>query len=549
MQKRYGLVRTSAQQGIQGVMVDIEVAISPGLPGFDIVGLADSAIRESRNRVQSAIRSSGLTFPNSRITASMAPAWLRKQGSAFDFPLALAILIASGQVADSGEPLLAFGELTLDGRVRGVPGAISRYAAMRESGGQRCLLPSVNRREVEAISDGQVLYVSSLQEAVARLNGQPFPPDPEQLALTPARTRQMTGAAARLPSAASPAAAAAAGPGTAAAPRDMSADAPDIASIVGQDQAVRALEIAAGGQHNLLLLGSPGSGKTALVNTIVGLLPPLSAAESLELTRIYSAAGLLGEDTGLVQIRPFRAPHHSVTRAAMLGGGSIPRPGEISLAHHGVLFLDEMTEFDPSLLDTLRQPMEEKVVRVCRSQATVVWPASFLLIGAANPCRCGNYLDDRKRCSCDDVQVRQHLSRLSGPLLDRIDLFATVTRLDADSLQRTVMRAANLNRTSAGLRTRICACRDRQRERCLELGIEPAPNGLIASQALADSFRITAAVLQKASAAAETLQLTVRGFQKILRVARTIADLEGDRMLGLPHLGEALQFRMMIGGI
>lgn len=519
MQKRYGLVRTSAQHGIQGIMVDIEVAISPGLPGFDIVGLADPAIRESRNRVQAAIRSSGCSFPNSRITASLAPAWLRKQGSAFDFPLALAVLIASGQVPAAAEPLMAFGELTLDGRVRGVPGAISRYAAMREAGCQRCLIPQGNRREVEAIANEQVLFVGSLQEAVARLNGHAVP-------LSAACPNQQSGT--EEPSAA--------------------AIIPDIGSIVGQDQAVRALEIAAGGHHNLLLLGSPGSGKTALVNTVMGILPPMSLTDSLELTRIYSAAGLLGENDGLITARPFRAPHHTITRAAMIGGGAMPRPGEISLAHHGILFLDEMTEFDPALLDTLRQPLEDKVIRVSRSLSTVIWPASFLLIGAANPCRCGNYLDDKKRCTCDDVQVKQHLARLSGPLLDRIDLFATVTRLDAESLQRTVLKTGNAERTSARLAMRVDACRERQNQRCRELGIDPALNGLLLGEALADAFRISTQVLKKASTAAESLQLTVRSYQKSLRVARTIADLEGSKDLNLQHLGEALQYRMITGG-
>ncbi|MGI6298064.1 MAG: YifB family Mg chelatase-like AAA ATPase [Saccharofermentanales bacterium] len=525
MQKRYGIVRSSAQHGIQGVMVDIEVAISPGLPGFELVGLADPAIKESRNRVQAAIRSSGCTFPNSRITASLAPAWLRKQGSAFDLPLALAILIASGQVPNPAELLTAFGELTLDGRIRGVPGAISRYAAIHESGSQLCMLPSGNRREVEAIADDKVVFVSSLAELVALLNGnhatRVYAKQPETNGCTkeqePATDLNHAKAGA------------------------------DISSIVGQEHAIRAIEIAAAGQHNLLLLGSPGSGKTALVNTIMSLLPPLNSEESLELTRIYSVAGLLGENSGLITKRPFRAPHHSISKAAMLGGGSTPRPGEVSLAHHGVLFLDEMTEFEPAVLDNLRQPLEEKLIRVSRSQYTVLWPASFLLVGAANPCRCGNYLDDRKRCSCDDYQVKQHLSRLSGPLLDRVDLFATMTRLDAESLNRTVTKDKRPAHTSVELAARIAVCRQFQLERCCRQGLKPRLNGLHCSDTLADDFLIPPVVLRKAATAAESLQLTVRGYQKILRVARTIADLAGEEKIGMSHLGEALQFRMMIG--
>ncbi len=533
MQKRYGIVKSSAQQGVQGLIVEIEVAISPGLPGFELVGLADPAIRESRNRIQAAIRSSGCNFPNSRITASLAPAWLRKQGSAFDLPLALAILIASGQVPNFAEPLTAFGELTLDGRIRGVPGAISRYAAILDSDSRRCILPLGNQLEVEAITDDNAIFVSSLKQLVAILN------DKSQLYIKSSQKRnsEQKGNFARKGD---------------SRPKGKSfPDAhktADISSIVGQEQAVRALEIAAAGQHNLLLLGSPGSGKTALVNTVMGLLPPLSQAESLELTRIYSAAGLLGENSGLIENRPFRAPHHSITKAAMLGGGNYPRPGEVSLAHHGVLFLDEMTEFEAALLDNLRQPLEEKVIRVSRSQYTVLWPASFLLIGAANPCRCGNYLDSKKRCSCDETQVRKHLSRLSGPLLDRIDLFATVIRLDAADLKKTVTKAKSPAQTTTRLAARIAVSRKRQLERCRSQNLLPVLNGLHRSETLADDFCIPSAVLRKAALAAESLQLTVRGYQKILRVARTIADLAGETEIGMTHLGEALQFRMMISG-
>lgn len=541
MSKRYGMVRTSALHGVDGVTIEIEVVISSGLPGFDIVGLADSAIRESRNRVQAAVRSSGFTFPNSRITASLAPAYLPKQGSAFDFPLALAILLASGQIRPSSDPVMAFGELTLDGQIRGVPGAISRYAALSGQRPHRLLIPRANRREVVQIAGDNAKFVSSLREAVACLNNpsrHPLQdmsdrgsecsgyPDPDiDLSNTESDCVLShdhdleTGASAR-----------------------------DISSIIGQDQAVRAMEIAAAGQHNLLLLGSPGCGKTALVSTMTGILPPLTVEESLELTKLYSAAGLLNESEGLITRRPFRSPHHTITRAAMIGGGSIPKPGEASLAHRGVLFLDEMTEFDPAILDTLRQPLEDQQIRISRSLDTFVFPASFLLVGAANPCRCGNYYDDDIRCKCSPEVISNHFSRISGPLLDRIDLVVGVSRLNAKALERTVQRNGRERRTSAETAARIRFAQERQRQRCLNQGLKPELNGRLQTTLLADHLGLSPDVLVHAAAAADKMRLSVRGYQKILRIARTIADLEGDETVNRQHLGEALQYRPVLGG-
>ena len=519
MSKRYGIVRTSALNGVTGTIIEIEVVIASGLPGFDIVGLGDSAIRESRNRVQAAIRSSGFIFPMSRITASLAPAYLRKQGSSFDFPLALAILMASGQIKPMDEPIMAFGELTLNGQIRGVPGAISRYSALSGHAPGRILLPQANAREVSLIADRQALFVSSLRNAVARLNGQtPLTED------EPLFENRREGA---LPGIDEPR---------------------DIGSIIGQDQAVRALEIAAAGRHNLLLLGSPGCGKTALVSTMTGILPPLTKEESLELTQLYSAAGLLDEENGLITRRPFRAPHHTITRAAMIGGGSSPKPGEVSLAHHGVLFLDEMTEFDPAILDTLRQPIEEQQVRITRSQGTVVFPASFLLVGAANPCRCGHYYDDHVRCTCSEDLIKQHFSRISGPLLDRIDLVVGVSRLGAEAMERTVQRLGREQRRTSDIAARIRQSHERQHRRCRDQGLSPELNGHLQSTSLAETFRLSSDVLSRAAQAAEQMNLSVRGYQKILRLARTIADLEGDACVQRQHLGEALQYRSTFGG-
>jgi len=539
MSKRYGMVRTSALHGVDGVTIEIEVVISSGLPGFDIVGLADSAIRESRNRVQAAVRSSGFTFPNSRITASLAPAYLPKQGSAFDFPLALAILLASGQIRPSPDPLMAFGELTLDGQIRGVPGAISRYAALSGQNPRRLLIPRANQREVGQIAGDNVQFVSSLREAVACLNnpcrrsnrGISDPEsefsghsDPDNLHIS---VESEVAAGSELE-------------------KGMSAR--DISSIIGQDQAVRAMEIAAAGQHNLLLLGSPGCGKTALVSTMTGILPPLTVEESLELTRLYSAAGLLNESEGLITRRPFRSPHHTITRSAMIGGGSIPKPGEASLAHRGVLFLDEMTEFDPAILDTLRQPLEEQQIRISRSLDTFVFPASFLLVGAANPCRCGNYYEEDIRCKCSPEVISSHFSRISGPLLDRIDLVVGVSRLNAKALERTVQRDGRERRTSAETAARIRIAQERQRQRCMNQGLQPELNGRLQTTLLAEHLGLPPDVLVHAASAADKMRLSVRGYQKILRIARTIADLEGEETVSRQHLGEALQYRPVLGG-
>ncbi len=533
MSRRFSLVRTSDLHGINGMAIDIEVVIASGLPGFDIVGLADSAIRESRNRIRAAIRSSGFMFPNSRITASLAPAYVRKQGSAFDFPLALAILAASGQISGHEGPVMAFGELTLEGRIRGVPGAINRYLSLEPSESHRLLVPGANRREIGPIARGQTYFVSSLKEAAAMLNNRSSLHGRSDIRILPADSLRQDDDE----------------NGTGQGEADpLAVDVPDIGHIFGQEQAIRAACIAAAGHHNLLMLGSPGCGKTALAHAMIGILPPLSEVESIELTRIYSASGLIGEGQGLVTHRPIRAPHHTITRAAMIGGGQRPVPGEISLSHRGILFLDEMTEYEPSVLNLLRQPLEDQQIQINRNQCSYQFPAAFLLVGAANPCHCGHYLENDQTCRCSPDVIRQHFKRIAGPLLDRIDLVVNVRRLSSDDLERTVRSTEREHPLKDELSGKVLQCRERQRLRCLKQGLPVEWNGRISHPAIAEIFRIPKDVLVRAALSAEQFQLSVRGYHKLLRVARTIADLDDADSVRLHHLGESLQYRPFFGG-
>ena len=500
-------------------MVDIEAAILPGLPSFEIVGLGDSTVRESRNRVHAAIKNCGFDFPASRITASYAPAWQRKEGSAFDLPLALAILIASGQLPMPAESFCVFGELSLNGEVRSVPGAICRVATCLEHSVSRILVPLKNYAESESVGSDKIWPVTTLREAADVIKGKSIKSDKRlQIHLS----------------------------STYSAPDSSGAQSRDISSIIGQDKAVRALQIAAAGRHNIMMLGSPGCGKTTLASLLPKLLPPLELSESLQVTRIFSASGLLGDDEGLLQTRPFRAPHHSISRTAMIGGGAVPVPGEISLAHHGVLFLDEMTEFMPDTLDLLRQPLEDRQIRLIRLHHNMIYPADFMLVGAANPCRCGEYFEPNDRCRCSEESVRQHLSRLSGPLLDRIDLAVEMTRLNGDDLPRCVSRQESDGALTKQLANSISVCWQIQKERCAGQGQSFATNSRVDGSDLVRILDIPSSVAAFAARSAEELFLSVRGYQRILRVARTVADLEGHGTVNSGHVAEALQFRLRL---
>jgi magnesium chelatase family protein len=495
-------VRSAAVFGIEASTVQVEVDVSPGIPAFTMVGLPDVSVRESRDRVRSAIRNSGFEFPVRRITVNLAPADIRKAGSSFDLPIALGILAALGCVARRDvSDVMVLGELSLDGGIHAARGVLPVAAAARRERFSALLLPLPNNAEA-AVVEGLTLYpVRSLTEAVAALN------DPA----TFSASTVVPAVPAPLPPARCDG---------------------DFADVHGQALARRALEIAAAGGHNTLMWGPPGSGKTMMARRLAGILPPLTFDEALEVTSIHSVAGLLPGGVGLVSHRPFRAPHHTISNVALVGGGQLPRPGEISLAHNGVLFLDEMAEFSRHVLDVLRQPLEEGCVRIARAVRTVTFPARFMLVGAMNPCPCGYAGDGARPCRCTPQQVTRYEARLSGPLRDRMDLVVPVASLPARELT-----AAPGGESSSDIRERVVAARERQFAR------DGLLNARLQGRVLRARAPLDAAARRMLDTALTKLAITARGHDRVLRVARTIADLEESASIRGEHLAEALQFR------
>ena len=498
-------LESAAVFGVDAYPVHVEVDVGLGLPFFRMVGLPDASVRESRDRVRAAIRNSGFDFPPHRVTINLAPADVRKAGSAFDLPIALGILMAEGIVRADVSNVVLVGELSLDGTIHSARGVLPIAASARKRGAAALLLPALNAAEAAVVGGLRLLPVRTLSEAVALLNRPPT----EWAADTV------------VPPAPSPAA----------------EGGLDLRDLRGQAFARRALEIAAGGGHNLLMIGSPGAGKTMLARRLPGILPTLSFDEALECTAIHSVAGTLPGGVGLLLDRPFRAPHHTISDVALVGGGALPRPGEISLAHHGVLFLDEMPEFSRHVLDVLRQPLEEGRITVARAARTVNFPARFVLVAAMNPCPCGYRGDPKRACRCTPQQVAKYRGRLSGPLLDRIDLI-----VDVQPVAIADLTGEPDGEPSAPVRARVLSARNRQLAR-------PGRAGRLNAHLQGRAFERACALDERGrrllERSAERLHLSARGFHRVLKVARTSADLAAAPNIGCEHVAESLQYRMV----
>ena len=493
-------IKSLGISGIGGYPVSAEVYISNGLPGFDIVGLPDTAVKEARERVRAAVKNSGFRFPQSRVTVNLAPADTKKIGTVYDLPILIGILAASGAIRRPEQGDAFFGELSLSGELRGVQGALPMAIAAAREGLRRLFVPAENAAEA-AFADGVEVYgVKNVRELIAHLSG--------EAALSPA---------------------------AAPAPALYRAGAPDLADVKGQENVKRALEIAAAGGHNLLMIGPPGAGKSMLAKRLPGILPDMSREEMLESTEIHSVAGLTSHERPIVALRPFRAPHHTVSAAGLAGGGSVPRPGEISLAHNGVLFLDELPEFRSDVLEVLRQPLEDGQVTVSRVAGTVTYPSRFMLVCAMNPCKCGWYGHPSGRCRCSENEIRRYHARISGPLLDRIDLITEVPALDFNELRRREPAES-----SEAVRARVNAARELQRGR---FGSGSECNARMGSAALRSFCALDREGEALMRAAFDTMPLSARSHDRILRVARTIADLEGAERIEAAHLAEAIQYR------
>ncbi|MEZ5420152.1 MAG: YifB family Mg chelatase-like AAA ATPase [Vicinamibacterales bacterium] len=494
--------RTAALRGIDAFPVHVEVDVSFGLPVFAMVGLPDASVRESRDRVRAAIRNSGFEFPGHRITVNLAPADVRKAGAAFDLPIALAILAAAGVVPRPAPDTVAIvGELSLDGAVLPTRGVLPIAIGLARQGVPALLLPEANAPEASVVDRLHVVPIRTLADAVERLH-------------------QPAGAWPR---------AAGAAPG-------LRRPSPDLADVRGQATARRALEIAAAGGHHVLLVGPPGAGKTLLARRLPGILPPLTFDESLEVTAIHSVAGVLPAGAGLLADRPFRAPHHTASDAALVGGGQQPRPGDITLAHHGVLFLDELPEFSRRALEALRQPLEDGIVHIARAAGTVAFPAAFTLVAAMNPCPCGYAGHATRPCRCTPIAVARYHDRVSGPMRDRLDLTVDVAPVPVEALTGGTAAEA-----SSPVRARVTIARERQRRRAPATGV--AVNSRLPPAALERVAALDAAAATLLPAAATRLGLSSRAVHRLLRVARTVADLDGADRVGEPQLLEALQFR------